>query len=336
MRRSPVFLAAVATLASAVSACGGEAEPARPPRTTRPATISEAGAGGAVTLTFAWPDGVRGRVESSRRVERQGPGPASGGWSTARWRIAIRRQGRETQVRTEELALEPASPRPADVLHGMLVVATYLPSVRFGADVEELELVDPDTTGEGLRAAVRAASHEEIRALPEWETLAPMVAGDPVMLSRQAASFLRPIAALDAMEVHARRSVSTTQAIPTPGGPPAEQSTTTRLLGVGPCYEGGPIDGCVSIEIVAVYDAQAMQAAIGGEGTIRAMEGTLRLVVESGTLLPHRIEAEKRTRFVVPIDDEPVEMSETESLRWLFRWELDSLPVTLPSHEPRR
>jgi hypothetical protein len=258
-------------------------------------------------------------------VERAGPGPTSAGWSTARWRIAVRRQGRETQVRTSELALEPASPAPADVLHGMLVVATYLPSVRFGDDVEELELLDPDTTGRELRAAVRAASRDEIRALPEWETLAPMVAGDPVMLSRQAASFLRPIAALDAMEVHGTRSVSTSQAIPTPGGPPAEQSTTTRLLGVGPCYEGGPIDGCVSIEVFAVYDAQSMQAALGGEGAILAMEGTLRLVVEPSTLLPHRIEAEKRTRFVVPIDDDPVEMSETESLRWLFRWDAGSL-----------
>lgn len=327
MRRPPLVVAALSMFALGASACGSEPEAQQTPRTTSPAPISETGATDAVTLTFAWPDGVRGRVESSRQVEREGAGTAGAGRASARWRIAIARRGRETQIRTSELALEPASPAPADVLHGMLVVATFVPSVRFGRDVEELELVDPDTTAELLRAAVRSASSEAIRALPEWQPIAPMISGDPEMLSRQASSFLRPIAALDAMQVHPTRSISTHQAVPMPGGPPAEQSTTTRLLGVGPCYEGGPADGCVSIEVLAVYDAQALQAALGGEGAIRSMEGTLHLLVEPGTLLPHRIEAEKRTRFVVPIDDEPVEMSETETLRWLFRWDRSSLPA---------
>lgn len=313
----------LAALACApLAGCGGEPEAPAATRAPSPAQISETGAEHEVTLTFAWPAGARARVESSRTVERTGPAGGTSGRATARWRLAVSRDGGDTVLRTSELSLHPASTSdPGEILNGALAIVTFVPSSRWGSDLENLELVDPERGGEALRRAVEAITTDEVRASPAWQAMSPMLSGEPEMLERQAQSFLRPIAGLDATQLHPTRSIMTRQSLPVPGGRTAEQTITTRLLGVGPCVEGGPRDACVSVEIVADYDASSLQGALGSDGAIRSMQGTLRLLVEPDTLVPHRVTAEKHTEFVMMVEDDPVEMSETETLRWLFRWE---------------
>ncbi len=142
------------------------------------------------------------------------------------------------------------------------------------------------------------------------------------MLRRQAQSLLAPIVTLDGLEVQSERGVLARTRRPTPEGLAADQSTTTRLLGSGPCFEGDEAHGCASVEIVAQYTADPSVTTPGpGGGTVLSMEGRLRLLVEPRTLLPHRMEASKTTRFVVPGEgDAPSVITEVESLGWAFSW----------------
>ena len=293
--------------------------------TTEAAEISRSGPGGSVTLHFDWPGGARGRCETSRTVERTGL-PESGR-SSARFRVAISRRGSETTLRTSELSLRTPPGGPGETLNGVLVAATFLPSARFTTDLDALSLLEPDRTGADLREAVEAATSPELRALPAFQGMAPMLSGDPEMLRRQADSLIRPIAMLDGLHVERGQLVALRDERTTTAGEAAQQSTMTTLLGTGPCFEGDAEDGCVSLEITAHYGAEALAGAAGpGPATIRSIEGTLRLVIEPTTLLPHRMEAEKETEFVAPGPmGELQEMTETESLRWIFRWERQTI-----------
>jgi len=319
MREFPSRAGVLVSVTLAVAACGNDAERAAPSTSTSPAQISERGGEGEVSLHLDWPDGARADVESSRSVRR---GAGQGTRADARWTFAVARRGARTEIRTGALVLRPPrSEVPEEVLHGTIVAVTFFPSARWGRDIDELELVDPESTARVLEGAVNAATSEALRASPSWASISQLFSGDEEMLTRQASSNLRPITSLDGLTLHPSRSVSTRESRPTVAGITAEQTTTTRLLGVGPCFEGDADDGCVSVEILASYDARSLAGALGDQGAIRSMEGSLRLVVEPDTLLPHRITAEKTTVFVVPVDDAPVEMTEVETLRWAFHYE---------------
>jgi hypothetical protein len=289
--------------------------------TTEAAEVSTHGGAGPIALRFDWPTGARGRVETSRTVERTGLNES--GRATARFRIRITRRGSETTLRTSELSLRTPPGGPGETLNGVLVAATFLPSARFGSDLDALALLEPERTASDLREAVEAATSPEVRALPAFQSMAPMLAGDPEMLTRQAQSLLRPIAALEELNVARGELVAVRDERTTSAGEAARQSTMTTLLGTGPCFDGDAEDGCVSVEVTAHYGAEALARAAGeGPATIRSIDGTLRLVIEPTTLLPHRMEAEKETVFTAPGPmGDMQEMTETESLRWIFRWE---------------
>jgi len=310
-------------------ACDGEAPETAPPATeaprpagppTSPSPFSLDGSDTPVSLRFEWPDGARASVEASRSLERQGVGTT--GRAIARYRISIERRGERTTLRSRELSIHPAEGGPGENLAGMMVATTFLPSARFTHDVDALTLFEPERSSETLRDAVTAAVTPEARALPGWPSLEPIVTGEPEMMRRQAQSLLAPIMTLDGLEVESERSVSARTRRPTQEGPAADQSTTTRLLGTGPCFEGDGASGCASVEIVARYTADPSVTTPGpGGGTVLSMEGRLRLLVEPRTLLPHRMEAVKTTRFVVPGEgDAPSILTEVETLGWEFSW----------------
>lgn len=309
-----------------VVGCGHE-EASRSPRaveTTEAAEISERGNAGPIRLHLDWPAGARGRVETSRTVMRSGL-PESGR-STARYRIQVSRRGSEITMRTSDLEIRTPEGGPGETLNGILVAATYLPSARFTADVEQLSLVDPERTGEMLRNAIDAATTDDVRAMPAFQSVAPMLRGEPEMLTRQVGGLLGPITLLDGIPVQRGELVAMRDERDTSVGERARQSTTTTLLGTGPCFEGDREDGCVSLEVSAHYDADQLAGAAGpGPASIRSIDGTLRLVIEAETLLPHRMEARKESVFVAPVGGELEEMQEVESLRWIFRWERGSI-----------
>jgi hypothetical protein len=308
----------LATSTGSTSA-GTTATPDGPTATTEAAEISRGGSAGPITLHFDWPSGARGRCETSRTVERTGLGQS--GRSSARFRVAVTRRGSETTLRTSELTLRTPPGGPGETLNGVLVAATFLPSARFTTDLDALSLLEPDRTGAALREAVEAATSPELRALPAFQGMAPMLLGDPEMLRRQAESLIRPLTLLDELRVERGQLVASRDERTTGAGEAAQQSTMTTLLGTGACFEGDLEEGCVSLEITAHYGAEALAGA-AGPATIRSIDGTLRLVIEPTTLLPHRMEAEKETALVAPGPmGETQEMTETESLRWIFRWE---------------
>lgn len=327
--RSPWIAPLCGALGALAIGCGSETDetarptpeaprPAGPP--TSPAPFAEDGADAPVSLRFEWPDGARASVESSRSLER--PGVGATGRATARYRISIERRGERTTLRSRELSIHPAEGGPGENLAGMMVAATFLPSARFTHDVGALTLLEPERTSETLRDAVSTAVTPEARALPGWQSIEPIVAGDPEMLRRQAQSLLSPLVTLDGLEVESERGVSARARRPTSEGPAADQSTTTRLLGIGPCFEGDDPRGCATVEVVASYTADPSVTTPGpGGGTILSMEGRLRVLVEPRTLLPHRMEAAKTTRFVVPGEaDAPETITEVETLGWEFSW----------------
>lgn len=328
-RRAPWVAPLCGAVGALVIGCGGESQetarptpeaprPAGPP--TSPAPFAELGSVAPVSLQFQWPDGARASVESSRSLERSGVGTT--GRATARYRISIEQRGERTTLRSRELSIHPAEGGPGENLASMMVAATFLPSARFTRDVGALTLLEPERTAETLREAVTAAVTPEARALPGWQSIEPIVAGDPEMLRRQAQSLLSPLVTLDGLEVASERSAVARSRRPTPEGPAADQSTTTRLLGVGPCFDGDDAHDCATVEVVASYTADPSVTTPGpGGGTILSMEGRLRLLVEPRTLLPHRMEATKTTRFVVPGEgDAPHRITEVETLGWEFSW----------------
>ncbi len=291
---------------------------------TEAAEISEGGGAGPIRLHLDWPSGARGRVEASRTVRRTGL-PESGR-SVARYRMQISRRGSEITMRTSDLEIQTPEGGPGETLNGVLVAATYLPSARFTADIDALTLVDPERTGEMMRNAMTAATTEQVRATPAWQSMAPLLQGDPEMLTRQSSSLLRPIALLDDIPVERGELVTMRDERRTTLGEEAQQSTMSTLLGTGPCFAGDDELGCVSLEITAHYGAEALAGAAGpGPATIRSIDGTLRIVIEPDTLLPHRMEARKETVFVAPVGTEMEEMQEVESLRWIFRWERSTI-----------
>lgn len=301
-----------------------EAARPRTVETTEAAEISEGGGAGPITLHLDWPSGARGRVETSRTVVRTGL-PESGR-STARYRIQVSRRGSEITMRTSDLEIRTPEGGPGEALNGILVAATFLPSARFSADVEQLSLVDPERTGEMLRSAITAATSDDVRAMPAFQSMAPLIAGDPEMLTRQIGGLLGPITLLDGIPVERGELVTMRDERETAIGEQAQQSTMTTLLGTGPCFDGDDELGCVSLEVTAHYGAEQLAGMAGpGSATIRSIDGTLRLVIEPTTLLPHRMEAQKETHFVAPVGGEMEEMEETESLRWIFRWERPSI-----------
>jgi hypothetical protein len=301
---------------------------AGPPRTatpraepTEPAAIAHGGAGAPIALHLDWPAGARGRVESARSVERTGLPPS--GRAVARYRVAVRRHGAETSIETSELSLRlPDDAGPAETLHGVLVAMTFVPSTRFTRDMDALSLIDPERSGDAIRSAVARAARPEVTMLPGWQSVGPVVSGAPEMLTQQASSFLGPIVILDGLTIEPNQIVTLRDERQTSAGEPANQSTMTSLLGTGPCFEGDDDHRCVSLEVTAHYDAQTL----GGAPSIRSIDGTMRMVLEASTLLPHRIEAEKRTVFLAPdMMGEPTEQTETETLSWLFRWDRASI-----------
>lgn len=263
-------------------------------------------------------------METSRTVTRTGL-PESGR-ATARYRIQVSRRGSEITMRTSDLEIRTPEGGPGETLNGVLVAATYLPSARFTDDIEALALVDPERTGEMLRGAIDDATTPEVRAMPAWQSMAPLLQGDPEMLTRQVGGLLGPIALLDGVPLTRGELVAMRDERRTAIGEDAAQSTMTTLLGTGPCFEGDDALGCVSVEVTAHYGAEMLAGAAGpGPATIRSIDGTLRMVLEPSTLLPHRMEARKETVFVAPVGTEMEEMQEVESLRWIFRWERPSI-----------
>lgn len=316
--------------ASGSTASGSTASGSAASERTQAADFSEGGAAGPLRAPFAWTRGARGQVDAERTVTRTGPpglpmGVPRGGTAEASYRIVVGESGRDTTVRTSDLALrlprEPSAPQEA--LLGLLVASAYLPSARFSSDMETLSLVDPERSGEVLRDAVNQASSPALRQTPMWRELMPVVSGTPEMLQRQAVSVLSPIALLDDIPLERGQLVAQRDERETSAGEHAQQSTMTTLLGTGPCFVGDSTLSCMTVEVTAHYGADALPG--GGPATIHSIDGRLRMLLEVANLLPHRIEATKETRFRAPLGDELVDLTETEVLRWVFAWERASI-----------
>lgn len=300
---------------------------------TRPATFRNNESARDVTMRFAWPDGAHGRVETTRTVQREG---ARAVRAQASYRISVHREGERVSVRTRELTLTIPDASPTERMMSLLVATTFLPSSRFARDPSSLAPIEAAETAERMRTAIEAVTTPDMRATPRWLDLEAALRADDEALHRQAASILAPLLELDGLEVETGRASQVRSQRRGSEGTAGDQSTRTRLLGVGPCFEGDDEERCASVEVRAEYQAaRAAESAPPESGRIESIDGRLRMLVETNTLLPHRMHAVKTTRFVPPraADDrtsgggatQPEPLTETETLEWMFFWTLNSI-----------
>lgn len=332
VERRGVGLAAALCLGGLHAACGTTPS-VESRQTTAPTSAPVAPATSSVlapdtsaeAFTLDWPDGATATVTATRVVTRVVGTRASGGArGRVSFRIAIERDGADTVLRASELSLEAdPAPIPEDSLQAVLVIGSFIPSARWRGNLAGLALVAPDDDGALVRAAVASALDESLTTLPAFAAMAPGVSGEPQNLLRQADAILGLITGLDGATV-------------APGDDLAFEDTAVSNVGIEigldgvlhlgelcACDEAAASAGtCRRVEMRSTYDVAPVEAALGGAARIRSMRSTHRLVVAPATLVPHRIEAEKLTTFVVHASDRELTVDETETSVWVFRWDL--------------
>lgn len=323
-------------LAIAVGCSGGPtdeasreraAAPRTPATRTSPAAFPESPTVAARPIHFAldWPSGVAFTVDVSREVFRSAgdDGPrAAGARGEASWSSEVTRDGSTIAVRSHDLSLHVArGDQPEDRLNAVLVAGTFLPSARFSADVDGLELIDGPSSGDLLRRAVEEVTPRSLRALRSYVMIELLFDGTSERLRRQASNTLRPITSLAGRTLAQGVVEEGSDEHASAMGIDVVQATRTRLVGVAPCFEGDAPDACAIVTIDAAFDVSRLAALAPDDAEIRSMQGTTTLLVEPSTLLPHRVVVEKTTDYSITLDDGARALGDTEVLTWLFHYD---------------
>lgn len=311
-------------------ACGsGGPEPAAPTWTS-PAEFSESGVPAPLSLRCDWVDGSRMRVEVRRNLIRNGQQALA---AEARWRMTIAREGRETVVHTTELSADEIQAQlPEDRLNAAVTIFNFIPSSRWTPDLETLELLDVGTTVAMVENVGRVVAPPALRENAVWSSIAPMFSGDATILERQADNQLLALTSFHGMTFEPGEAVRSRSAATTNLGVETPMTSTTRLLGMGPCFLGDAADGCVSVEVTTSADTESFQAVVGERGVLHSIRGVFRLLAEPATLMPHRVVFTKSTRFSVRVGDEVQDASETDEVTWLYRYPLPRRSGTRGRH----
>ncbi|MBX7191677.1 MAG: hypothetical protein K1X94_06455 [Sandaracinaceae bacterium] len=274
-----------------------------------------------VAFTLDWPAGASAAVTGTRTLTRTG-GATGGGGGAVSFRLTVERDGSQTAVRSSQLSLSVRrAPIPEDSLQGVLAIGLFIPSARWTGNLEGLELTASEADGALVRDAVAGAVDATMTSLPAFAQLSAIVAGDPDVLRRQADGILGLITGLDGVELGVGEDVAFRDVATSNVGVDAPLEAMIRVGEACPCEDTSTVGAtCRRLELRSTYDVRPIQAAIGTAATVQSMETTHRLVVDPDTLLPHRIEGEKRTRFLVNAGTHELALTETELCVWVFRW----------------
>ena len=325
----PVWLMVLVLLGLAC-ACGESPEtsaaestrPDRSRRSTQPIDQPPGAGTGSVTFGLDMPEGARAHVELTRTLRR---GPRTDLRGRATWELTVTHEG-GTLLESENLALDVEPERSSqDYANAALVLGSYFPSVRVDQQGSLEGLLTPSRSLEQLRSATDVLpgalqNHAAFRMVSAaW--------ADEHVLLRSARGVWRSLILPqgEPFDLNQDRGVESTSTLGV-GGQEIPQTSTFRVVGSTPCFEGDGPDACVWVEMRNAPDEAALAefAQSMGLNSFR-FEQRGSLVTEPGTLLPHRQSLRTERWSTVEADGRPVTIHEIEERTLVFRWRLDTI-----------
>jgi hypothetical protein len=311
------------TAISLLLGCGSSepsstAEAAATPATTAGAE-QQAAAGPAVSLRFAWPDGLALQVVAQRKDDKGGK------QSSSETRYLMRAQAVEGGMRIIESDFELAAfdgaaahqAQMAKMMGGSTTVS------RIAADGSFQGIEDAQALVARLHEAMQSSSEQpmtpEQRAFLEQTFSAELLTASAAVEWQDRVGFWVG----SDLELGTEYELSSESALPFPGTPTVKLLTRFGATQLVPCKEG-EAPRCVRIQSVTDVDPSDMERATaallkgfgapGGAVKIKGLEVTTELVLitDPATLVPLSLTKIKRTRIVMTTPDGDAQTGATE------------------------
>jgi len=291
-----------------------------------------------VSLSFAWPQDLRGSVDYTAYRARESNGRSdevaiSGRYDFVTSAVAdgllIRFENVETDVKSDGAGVE------AMVKSFMTKAASTPPSYVVGRDGQFRRIEDVDV----FRNAVLGGLDDAFADLPEQTraqisqvmagilTREQMEAGIVSDWNMFVGAWLE--AELDQGDLY---ELQYEQPVPMLGNASIPMRTTFLFAGRTACDENDAGQGCVILEMKSFVDSDRLSAALeaflsrfpadGDKPKVEALrqDMTVRLVTEPDTLLPHRLDSRRYTETRMTMNGETSVGSQVEEKRFVYRY----------------
>ena len=283
---------------------------------------------GSVSFALNMPEGARADVELTRTLHRD---PSTDLRGRATWELTVGREGSDTSLDSENLLLEITPTRlPADSANAALVLGSFLASSRIDEHGELTSLRAPSRSVEHVSSCLRTLPRV-VRDDPGFRMVAAPLAEEEVLLRASRAvwsSLVFPLGERYELGQERVMEGSSTLAI---GGREVPQTTTLRVVGRAPCFDGDEADRCVWAEMRGEPSASELLTVTESMG-VRSLrlEQRSSVLTEPLTLVPHRRSLRTERWVTMEMGGRSANIHEVEETTLVFHWRRDSIRASAP------
>lgn len=268
-----------------------------------------------IPLRFAWPAGLDVRVESTQERARQSDGKSADSVATVRYRMRTQPHDEGLRVSYADYEVVASSPRPeaaplAEMEATLQRLGAVLPSLVVSPDGELLRVDGLEPLQQQLQQLVDGLL-EKAPALPEGlRTLLRSATTEEALTARAAEDWNMHVGTWHGadFEPGSLYELETSEPLALLGNAAMPMRFEFSLEEFVPCHAGAAAPQCVVLVMDSAADPDTVRQLISGvlqgipgEARIDSLEVAhhVRLVAEPATLLPHRLEFEKRVEATV-------------------------------------